>query len=382
MVGEAFTFHVPEGMPRPEYGQRVALRVAGHALEGIVLGFPAKLDRPDVVVQDIDAVLDIPTIRLSKAQCDLILWIAREYFSPLHKVLRLFLPQGIHSASFHPRERLFAYPKVAVEDVPHRQKQVKALVARLHEEGSLEKNLLRQEFSLATYKKALTEEYVEERSQGLWPVQSWSGKLREPLRLTREQKSIVRDILRKKGETALLYGVTGAGKTEMYLHIALQRKQEGKQTALLVPEIALTPQLVQYFQKVFGERVAVVHSHIAEGEKCQEWHRVAKHEVDVLIGSRSALFAPFAHLGQVIVDEEHEWTYKNEQNPRYLLHRVAEMMSEIAAEAGEDLNVLFASGTPSIERLARARGDIRSGKPLYLYTLDQKIFEQTPDSGN
>ena len=381
MVGEAFTFRVPDEMTSPDHGGRVRVRIGKTAHEGVVLGFPTS---PEVAMEihDIEAVLETPVLQLARWQCELIMWMSDWYFSPLHKVLRLFMPQPLWKGSFSPRERIMVHPHVSAEHVPPRQKQARALVERLHRVGPAQKEVLREEFSLAAYKKALSESYIREESLGLRPVQTWTKELSQPRLLTKEQKEIVLAILQKPGESALLYGVTGAGKTEMYLHIALQMKQRGKQTALLVPEIALTPQLVQYFQRVFGERVAVVHSHIAEGEKCQEWLRVARHEVDVVIGSRSAIFAPFANLGQIIVDEEHEWTYKNEQNPRYLIHRVAEQLIMIFKGQQKEVSVLFASGTPGIERFARAKGDVLASRPLHLFMLEQKIFEQTEDSSN
>lgn len=373
MVGQGFTFRLP-GATEVPFGARVRVSVAGKVLPGVILGHGTAAE--DVVIQDVLSLDDAASLRPAPWQCYLMLWISTFYYSPLHRVLRLFLPLPLWKGTFTPREQVMVHAAVAPEAVPARQKQAQALLRRLSE-GSVPRETLREEFSAAVYNRAKAEGYIVEESLGLLPVRPWTGKIGEPRRLTVEQQAISDTMEARFPEKALLYGITGAGKTEIYLHRALSMKQKGLQTALLIPEIALTPQLVAYFQRVFGNRVAVIHSHLAEGEKCQEWLRVAGHEVDVIIGSRSAIFAPFASLGQIILDEEHEWTYKNEQNPRYLTHRVAEMIADIHGREGRAVGVLYASGTPSIERFARAKDELPDADALHLYTLEERIYDQT-----
>lgn len=376
MVGEGFTFRMEvEKIP---YGAWVRVSVAGKTMRGVVLG-AGDTGLAEESVHNVLAVETHPlNFMLTRAQCELVLWISSFYCSPLQRVLRLMVPAPLWKGSFIPQEQKQVSALVSEEDIPARQRQQRNLLHYVAERDTVPFEGLREEFSAALYKKAVEAGYIKETSLGLLPVVPWKGDMQPSRRLTREQQQIVDTMDTRYPETALLYGVTGAGKTEMYLHRAETMRDRGRQTALLVPEIALTPQLVRYFQRVFGGRVAVLHSHLAEGEKCQEWLRVAHHDVDVIIGSRSAIFAPYAQLGQIILDEEHEWTYKNEQNPRYLTHRVAEKMASIAAELGQDVGVLFASGTPSIERFARARKDVEGSSALHLYTLAEKIFEQHP----
>ena len=371
MVGQAFTFRLPDAKDVP-YGAWVRVPMAGKTMRGVILG-PGEAMSEDVVIQDVLAIEQHPLgFQLKPWQCQLILWMAAFYYSPVHKVLRLFIPAPLWQQRFEPKEQLMIAAAAQEEVIPARQKQGRALLRRL-QEGPMPYTELRKEFSNAVYTKAKEAGFVTVTSLGLLPVRPWKGSLSEVRRLTVEQQKIVDTMEASHPQAALLYGITGAGKTEMYLHRALQMREKRLQTALLVPEIALTPQLVSYFQRIFGARVAIVHSHLAEGEKCQEWLRVARHEVDVVIGSRSALFAPYAALGLIILDEEHEWTYKNEQNPRYLTHRVAEWIGESL-----HVGVLFASGTPSIERFARARGDTKDASRLALYPLEERIYDQTP----
>ena len=155
---------------------------------------------------------------------------------------------------------------------------------------------------------------------------------------------------------ALLFGVTGSGKTKVMMKLMDRVVKDGKTVILLVPEIALTPQTVGIFCKRYGERVAVVHSALSEGERSDAWRRIERGEVDIVIGTRSAIFAPIKNIGLIVIDEEHEHTYKSEQSPKYHARDVA------AYRAGKhNALMLLASATPSLESFYKAK----SGK----YTL-------------
>ncbi|MFH1546549.1 MAG: primosomal protein N' [Patescibacteria group bacterium] len=162
--------------------------------------------------------------------------------------------------------------------------------------------------------------------------------------LTPDQKIALKKILASK-KPALVHGITGSGKTEIYLRAILEVLQSGEQAILLVPEIALTPQLVGYFAaSIPKNEIAVLHSNLSEGEKLNSWEQIHSNEVKLVIGSRSALFAPARKLGMIILDEEHEWNYKNNQTPRYHARAVA---FELAKIIGAKL--ILGSATPSLE---------------------------------
>jgi primosomal protein N' (replication factor Y) len=148
---------------------------------------------------------------------------------------------------------------------------------------------------------------------------------------------------------ALLHGVTGSGKTEIYLRLARQARERGRGVILLVPEIALTPAVAARFRRAFGDRVAIQHSGLSDGERHDQWHRIRRGDVDVVVGTRSAVFAPVRALGLIIVDEEHDGSYKQEEAPRYNGRDVAVMR---ARQAGA-LAVL-GSATPSLETYTNA----------------------------
>jgi len=169
--------------------------------------------------------------------------------------------------------------------------------------------------------------------------------------LTDEQQRAIREINShfSAGKYVLLHGVTGSGKTEIYLQLIEEELRKGKEGIVLVPEISLTPQMIRRFISRFGNTVAVLHSGLSNGEKYDEWRRIAEGKAKVAIGARSAIFAPFKNLGIIIIDEEHESTYKSETRPKYDTREVAMKRCEI-----EGSNLLLGSATPSIESYYKA----------------------------
>ncbi len=151
-------------------------------------------------------------------------------------------------------------------------------------------------------------------------------------------------------KVALLHGVTGSGKTEVYLRVARAVRDAGRQALLLVPEIALTPSMSALVRGAFGERVAIQHSSLSDGERHDQWQRIRRGDVDVVVGTRSAVFAPLERLGLVIVDEEHDTSYKQEEAPRYHGRDVA-----IVRAQQEGALVVLGSATPSMESYQHAQ---------------------------
>ena len=193
----------------------------------------------------------------------------------------------------------------------------------------------------------------------------------EPLQLTEEQSVAIKPILQtieeKRHDVFLLYGITGSGKTEIYMQSIQKVLEEGREGIVLVPEISLTPQMVNRFKGRFGDEVAVLHSGLSIGEKYDEWRKIQRKEVRVAVGARSAIFAPFENLGIIIIDEEHETSYKQEDNPRYHARDVA-----IERARTHNCPVILGSATPSLETFARAK------KGVYqLLTLSKRMNDQS-----
>ncbi|MDD4503407.1 MAG: primosomal protein N' [Clostridiaceae bacterium] len=170
--------------------------------------------------------------------------------------------------------------------------------------------------------------------------------------LSEEQRKALENIrcFFSQGRDVVLHGVTGSGKTEVYLELIEECLSLGKDSIMLVPEISLTPQMVSRFKNRFGDNIAVLHSRLSEGEKYDEWRKIKAGIVKIAIGARSAVFAPFKALGLIIIDEEHEHTYKSETKPKYLTREVGEKRCRL-----EGANMLMGSATPSIETYYRAR---------------------------
>lgn len=173
-------------------------------------------------------------------------------------------------------------------------------------------------------------------------------------KLTDEQGLVVNSVINGDNDTYLLYGVTGSGKTEVYMEIIDHYLNLGKSSIVLVPEISLTPQMISRFTERFGNRIAAIHSGLSDGEKYDEYRRISRGEVDIVIGARSAVFAPLTNIGVIIIDEEHSDTYKqSDPAPRYHARDIALLRSKY-----HNCPVVLGSATPSLESMARASKNV------------------------
>lgn len=253
-------------------------------------------------------------------------------------------------------------------------KQKEVLEYFLQEEGSVDQKEL---FSLlgitsSTLKGLLQKGLLCQKDVEIYrnPFGDREFERTEPLSLTDGQRKAIIPILNSiednRHETFLFYGVTGSGKTEVYLQSIQRVLEDGKEAIVLVPEISLTPQMVKRFKGRFGDQVAVMHSGLSAGEKYDEWRKIQRKEVKVVVGARSAIFAPFENLGIIIIDEEHETSYKQEENPRYHARDVAIKRAE-----NHNCPVVLGSATPSLESFARAQKGV-----YHLLTLENRMNNQ------
>ncbi|QGQ46907.1 primosomal protein N' [Metabacillus sediminilitoris] len=219
--------------------------------------------------------------------------------------------------------------------------------------------LIEANSSYASVKALIKKEIFVEEIKEVYrdPYQDRDFKKTNALLLNNEQQQAIAPILDSIRETFhdvfLLYGVTGSGKTEIYLQSIEEVIRKGKEAIVLVPEISLTPQMVNRFKGRFGAKVAVLHSGLSSGEKYDEWRKIQRKEVQVVVGARSAIFAPFENLGMIIIDEEHESSYKQEENPRYHARDVAIYRAQI-----HKCPVVLGSATPTLESFARSKKDV------------------------
>ncbi|WP_272511487.1 primosomal protein N' [Bacillus altitudinis] len=254
-----------------------------------------------------------------------------------------------------------------------KQKALLAFLLQANETTFLAKDLQQQTGASSQTIKALIQEgLLTESYEEIYrdPYRDREFTPSTPLDLTTEQaeaaKPIHQAVSDDKHETFLLHGVTGSGKTEIYLQTIDHVLQKGKEAIVLVPEISLTPQMVQRFKERFGSNVAVLHSGLSTGEKYDEWRKIHRKEVKLVVGARSAVFAPFENLGMVIIDEEHESSYKQEEMPRYHAKDVA-----IERAGRHQCPVVLGSATPSLESYARAKKGVYT-----LLTLKRRVNQQ------
>ena len=219
----------------------------------------------------------------------------------------------------------------------------------------------------ALVKKGLVQLYDQEWLRS--PVTASAASPADTAVLNDEQQAVFEELLARyheeKAGCALLYGVTGSGKTQVYMHLIDRVIAEGRQVLVMVPEISLTPQVMERFIQRYGRRVAVLHSGLSVGERMDEWKRIRRGEASIVVGTRSAVFAPIERLGLIVIDEEQEHTYKSESTPRYHARDVAKFRC-----ARHNALLLLASATPSVESYHAAQGGRYS-----LHTLSARYGE-------
>ncbi len=292
--------------------------------------------------------------------------ISQYYLSPLIAVLQAMLPKTLKPSSSSLKGVKIAYDLyLHLEDDNEEDltsKQIE-LIRLLKDNGDI---LKRDYKSVSIVNKLLELKRISikkvEKNRLVFPhVEEEKKKI-----LTSDQNKAVHDILSSEKMVSLLQGVTGSGKTEVYLNLSEHYLNEGRNVLMLVPEIALTPVMVSYFKNRFKGDVAILHSELTEGEKYDEYRRIARGDCHIVVGARSAIFAPLDNIGLIILDEEHVESYKQDSLPFYHAREVALMRAKHF-----NSKVLLASATPSLESKARAM------KGVYNYAhLDKRINKQ------
>ncbi len=294
-------------------------------------------------------------------------WISEYYVVPLHHVLRTMLPQAVRDKpeSFLTDSHLTLSKEWTNEEMEkmHAKAPMQARVLEtlkaLGGEATLSR--LRQDVPRATsvIKPLLANGWITRSAVRVErdPFQDEEFLATEPLTLSEEQRAVFDGVITAlddgaKARPMLLHGVTGSGKTEVYLQAIARVLEQGGTALVLVPEISLTPQTIERFKARFSarkERIAILHSHLSDGERHDEWFKIHEGRADIVIGARSAIFAPLEKLGIIIVDEEHEPSYKQEESPRYHARDLAVVRGKI-----EKCAVLLGTATPSLESFDNA----------------------------
>jgi len=334
-------------------------------------------------IRPIEAVVgDTPV--LSEQLLELGNWMSTYYCCPIETVMRSLLPQVIRRAEIGWKKQLFVQParKIDNEEIEQlrrrapRQAELLEAISRLDAPISAAQLLRKMSLDNQTLRALVKRGFAELREQAV--VRDPHGDEQfiatSNLELNEEQVLALKQVTEAldspgSARPILLHGVTGSGKTEIYLQAIPATLARGRSAIVLVPEISLTPQTVERFKGRFAEAqdaVAVLHSHLSEGERHDEWHKIHSGRARIVIGARSAVFAPLKNLGLIIVDEEHETTYKQEEAPRYHARDVAVVRAKI-----EKCVAVLGSATPSLESYYNATiGKYR------LATLTQRVDDR------
>ena len=334
-------------------------------------------------LRPIEAIIGETPI-LSEELLELAKWISTYYCCPIKAVMRSLLPQVIRRAEIGWKKQLFVRParKLDIEEIEKlrrrapRQAELLEAISRLEAPARAADLLRRTSLDNQTLRALVKRGLAELREEAVVrdPHADEQFVATSNLVLNAEQLLALKEITQaldspESARPILLHGVTGSGKTEIYLQAIRAALERGRSAIVLVPEISLTPQTVERFKGRFAEAqdaVAVLHSHLSQGERHDEWHKIHSGRARIAIGPRSAVFAPLKNLGLIVVDEEHENTYKQEEAPRYHARDVAVVRAKI-----EKCVVILGSATPSLESYHNAT----TGK-YRLATLTQRIDEK------
>jgi primosomal protein N' (replication factor Y) len=355
-LDKEFDYRIPGELQGQVFvGSHVVVPFGRNEVRGFVVKLTDASERKDLkeIVELVEQrpLITETTMKLAK-------WMAEYYAAPIERAVRTVLPGAVRKRHARFKKQLACKPTPLVEDKEElgklrtrAPKQYDALQVLISAGSMLLSDLANAAKTTTGTIRALEKKgfvKIGEESIMRDPLADLNYLKTEPLKLMPEQEEAF-TLVKQSVDTldppvVLLYGVTGSGKTEIYLQAIDHVLKQGKGAIVLVPEISLTPQTVERFKGRFGEDIAVLHSHLSSGERHDEWHRVHRGQARIAIGARSALFAPVHDLGLIVVDEEHENSYKQDEAPRYNARDVAVMRGRM-----EGCSVLLGTATPSIE---------------------------------
>ena len=360
-----FQYRIPEelqGKISTGMQVQVPFGMGNRTIKGYVTGVTDVPDYPVEKIKPVTGLVD-GAVPAESELIALAAWMKEFYGSTMNQALKTVLPVKQEVSSRQEKCIVLAIPREEVEqllkEVLHKNFRAKArlLAGLLDHDGKLSSKEAADLKITSSVIQGLERDGVVRQISRVQYRNPFAGKFEQTgiqRTLTEEQKNAVDGIWDEYAQgirkTYLLEGVTGSGKTEVYMELISRVIAEGKQAIVLIPEIALTFQTVRRFYERFGDRVSVMHSRLSEGERYDQFLRAKAGEIDVMIGPRSALFTPFSQIGVMIIDEEHEGAYKSETVPRYDAREVAAVR---AKKHGASL--ILGSATPSVETSRRAR---------------------------
>ena len=364
-IADVYTYNIPSEIQYPQIGMRVLVPLGKKSIIGIIYRKHEGELPANVKVRDVLQIIDDTPI-ITAEQLKLWKWLSSYYMCTLGEVMAAALPSEIIDDNYSAATTQYIQlsPAYLAKEA---QQQLLGELKRAKKQEQLVRDFLRLALNYQVERRALLEQagvsgailrtlidkgiFLEEE-RPISRLRQYTGETQQPHPLDSQQSRAITEIQeswRKKNVT-LLHGVTSSGKTEVYIHLIEEVLQQGKQVLYLVPEIALTTQLTDRLQAVFGDKLVVYHSKFSNAERVEIYHEVKgdeamRREARVILGARSAIFLPFSELGLIIVDEEHEPSYKQQDPaPRYHARSAAIMMA-----GWYGAKVLLGTATPSIE---------------------------------
>lgn len=367
-IDKVFDYIVPETLKNDiKIGIRVTVPFGSQTLEGFVLGVKNDTSltslKEIINVVDKEVILDNELLELGKK-------MSLKYLSTLISCYQVMLPKALKAqAGTNINKKIEKYVELNIDmsnlsnyKITSKQKEIIDLIS---EKGTV----LKKELSSSIVKTLVDKGILKEIEKEVYREVVTDGSIKEKYPLTVDQQKVVDTVLSTFGEpiTYLLHGVTGSGKTEVYMELIEWCLKHDKTSIVLVPEISLTPQMVDRFKSRFKESIAILHSRLSEGEKYDEYRKIAKGEVKIVIGARSAVFAPLKNIGLFVIDEEHTSSYKQDNNPKYNAIDIA-----IERSKYHNSTVILGSATPNLESYAKSLKGI-----YHLVKLPNRVGNRT-----
>lgn len=348
-VDKVFDYKVVPGL---EVGHRVLVPFGKRTIEGYVVKLKDKTDFVEDKVKTIAKILDEKPLILPEMLKLSDFMIKNNHLKRVD-TLRLFLPSGIRKEKIKPliKESLCVldFDKEKIKSILRKNsKNQLEMLEYIKPNQTYLKSDLTKMFGLSSVNKFIELGIFKITETRILRNPKTSQKEDKVVLLNDAQKEILEKI--KEPKVHLIFGVTGSGKTEIYMNAIRRTLDQQKTAIMLVPEIGLTPQVVSLFKARFGDTVAILHSGLSMGERFDEWQRIFNGEAKIVVGARSAIFAPLKNIGIIIIDEEHDDSYKSESNPRFYTHDIAKFRSSY-----NNCPLVLGSATPSIDSFSRAK---------------------------
>ena len=378
-----FSYKIPERLaPLVRKRIRVLVPFGPRRIVGYVVETTNEIDlKYKDKLKDVIQVLDKDAV-ISQKLMDLTRWISEYYLAPWGEVIKAALPKGLERLKPKYEKHLSLIKNFTEEEIKEKfsRSPKQRQVIRLLVNGEIAYKELGEEIkNISGVVNALHKNKIIKiihkavNRNPLSHIEEEAGQ-KIPKTLNEEQDKALQEISESinacNHRIYLLHGITGSGKTEVYMQAISKTLSMGKEVIYLVPEISITPQLIQRLKSRFGDKVALLHSTLSDGERFDEWRRIRDGKAKVAVGPRSAIFAPFPNLGMIVVDEEHEYSYKQDESPRYHARDAAIKLGEISQAI-----VILGSATPSIETYFRAK----QGKYVYLSLPNRVGNRQLPE---